>query len=78
MTSILNGFIALTSLLTGILLFCYMTVKSLKEGKARTRYGDFYRQYNPIGFWAYVIAGITVSLLCCYIAILVMLHPIKM
>jgi uncharacterized membrane protein YfcA len=77
MQFVLNAFIVYGFCVVGIYIFYWFTVKSLKEGKVRTRYGETYRQTNPISFWLGVATGIIIGLLALGGAILVIFHPIK-
>jgi hypothetical protein len=73
----LNAYMSFSAFVAGIFLFYWFTVKSLRDGVARTRYGESTRQNEPVGFWLSVLAGILVGCAACSVAVLVLLHPIK-
>jgi hypothetical protein len=77
MQFVLNAFIVYGFSVAGIFLFYWFTVKSLKDGKVTTRYGETDRQSNPISFWLGVAAGIIIGSIAFGMAIFVILHPIK-
>jgi heme/copper-type cytochrome/quinol oxidase subunit 2 len=73
----LNAFMSFSFIVVGIFLFYTFTVKSLKTGKAKSRYGESSRQTEPISFWLTVVAGILIGSLACGMAVFILLHPIK-
>ena len=73
----LNAYMSFSTSVAGLMLFYWFTVKSLRDGVARTRYGDPTRQNEPIGFWLSVLAGILVGCAACSVAVLILLYPIK-
>ena len=63
--------------MAGLFVFYVLGVKSLRDGIARSRWGEFGRQTEPLSFWFLVVAGLLCGLLACYMAVFVLLHPIK-
>jgi ABC-type branched-subunit amino acid transport system permease subunit len=74
----LNAFMSFSFTVTGIYLFYWFTVKSLRDGKAKTRHGESSRQNDPVSFWLAVVAGVLVGGLACFMAVFILLHPVKM
>jgi len=73
----LNALFIFSFCVTGMLLFYWFTIKSLKEGKVTTRSGETYRQTSPVSFWLSVTAGVLLGLLGLGVAILILFHPVK-
>jgi len=73
----INAYFSFSFLVAGIFLFYTLAVKSLRDGKAKTRYGEFHRQTEPCNFWLFVIVGILGAAISCCGAIFVLLHPLK-
>jgi hypothetical protein len=73
----LNALFIFSFCVTGMLLFYWFTIKSLKEGKVTTRSGETYRQTSPVSFWLSVAAGVLLGLLALGVAILILFHPVK-
>jgi hypothetical protein len=74
----LNAFMAFSFIVVGIFLFYWFTVKSLRDGMARTRYGESNRQTEPVNFWLNVVAGVLLGCGACFMAVFIFLHPIKL
>lgn len=72
-----NAYVSFSFCVLGIFLVYALAVKSLKEGRAKTRYGEYYRKFQPVSFWSVVIGAIIVGLIACWMAIFIWLHPIK-
>jgi hypothetical protein len=72
-----NAFIAFSFCVAGVFVFYALGVKSLRDGKAKSRWGEFGRQTEPFSFWFLVVFGTLGGLLACCMAIFVLLHPIK-
>jgi uncharacterized membrane protein YfcA len=74
----LKALFAFSFFTAGALMFYVFTVKSLKDGKARTRYGEANRQTEPFSFWFTVVAGVVLGLFACGGAIFVLIHPLPL
>jgi len=77
MIFIYNTFIGFASFVAGIFGFYALAVKSLRDDKARSRWGEFNRQSDPLFFWFLVVLGVMVGLLGCWLPIFIYLHPIN-
>jgi hypothetical protein len=77
MQFIFNAFLAFSFCVAGVCVFYALGVKSLQDGKAKSRWGEFGRQTEPVSFWFLVVFGTLCGLLACYMAVFVLLHPIK-
>jgi hypothetical protein len=73
----LKGLFAYSLFVVGALLFYSFTVKSLRDGRAKTRYGgDFNRGTDSFGFWLVVVFGVVGGLFGCGMAIFILVHPL--
>jgi hypothetical protein len=73
----LNAFMSFSFVVIGIFGFYWFTVKSLRDGVARTRYGESSRQTDPVSFWLNVVTGVLLGCGACFMALFILLHPIK-
>lgn len=77
MPFIFNAFLAFSFCVAGVLVSYTLGFKSLRDGKAKSRWGEFGRQTEPLSFWCLVVIGTLCGLLAGYMAVFVLLHPIK-
>lgn len=77
MQTFLKALFAYSFFMAGALMFYYFTFKSLRDGKAKTRYGESSRQAQPVSFWFTVVAGILVGCGACFMAVFILIHPFK-
>jgi hypothetical protein len=74
----LKALFAYSFFVAGALLFYWFTVKALKDGKARTRWGEASRQTEAFSFWLMVVVGIVVGLFACGMAVFILVHPLPL
>ena len=76
----LKALFAFSFFMVGGLLFYSFTIKSLRDGIAKTsvRYGghSFRRSTEPFGFWLCVVFGVVGGLFGCGMAIFILIHPL--
>jgi hypothetical protein len=78
MQTFLKALFAYSFFMAGALVFYWFTVRSLKAGKARTRWGEAGRQTEAFSFWLMVVVGIVVGLFACGMAIFILVHPLPL